>query len=166
MFFFSILAFFNLIEEENLDESTMQGKKPENNENETEVEKDSIQDTVVNSYHLAQNYKYDKRNNLWCELTFAVSFFLFIFVFSNDYFFQLPLSFNKIDLTAILKEVASKSIIRETPGIKRAITYKKDDRLYLRTDGINIVVLLFLLFLKFRLKILFYFRRCSSTTNF
>ncbi|KAK5638056.1 hypothetical protein RI129_012351 [Pyrocoelia pectoralis] len=51
---------------------------------------------------------------------------------------NLPLTHKKLDLTSILKEVASKSVIFETPNIKRAITYIKDNRLILRTDGINI----------------------------
>lgn len=36
-----------------------------------------------------------------------------------------------------LKEVAKKSVIWETPHIRRAITYQKKGRLTLRTDGIN-----------------------------
>lgn len=51
----------------------------------------------------------------------------------------MPLKFKKLDLTYILKEVASKSVIWETSQIRRAITYMKDDVLTLRTDGINIV---------------------------
>ncbi|KAF2896564.1 hypothetical protein ILUMI_09614 [Ignelater luminosus] len=77
---------------------------------------------VVNAYTYAQNYKYDSKAYLWCEIIFA-----------------LPLTQKKLDLTAILKEVAHKSVIWETPNIKRAITYMKDDRLTLRTDGINII---------------------------
>jgi DNA-directed RNA polymerase I subunit RPA1 len=52
----------------------------------------------------------------------------------------LPLNYKKLDLTAILKDVASKSVLWETSSIKRAITYMKNDRLTLRTDGINILV--------------------------
>lgn len=43
-------------------------------------------------------------------------------------------------MTAILKETAAKSVLWQTPQIKRAITYMKDDRLTLRTEGINITV--------------------------
>lgn len=54
--------------------------------------------------------------------------------------FQLPLNFKKLDLTALLKEVAAKSVLWETSQIKRAITYRNNDKLMLRTDGINIMV--------------------------
>lgn len=43
-------------------------------------------------------------------------------------------------MTGLLKDLASKSVLYETPNIKRAITYLKDDTLTLRTDGINIGV--------------------------
>lgn len=39
-----------------------------------------------------------------------------------------------------MRDVAKKSVIWETPNIKRAIVYPKDNQLMLRTDGINIVV--------------------------
>lgn len=53
---------------------------------------------------------------------------------------QLPLSYKKIDMTSILRDKAAKSVIWETPNIKRAITYEKDGKYILRTDGININV--------------------------
>lgn len=43
----------------------------------------------------------------------------------------------KMDISNVLREVASKSVIWETPNIKRAIVYEKNGRLTLRTDGIN-----------------------------
>lgn len=43
----------------------------------------------------------------------------------------------KLDISSVLREVATKSVIWETPNIKRAITYMKNNRLTLRTDGIN-----------------------------
>lgn len=52
----------------------------------------------------------------------------------------MPLIHKKVDLTAMLREVAKKSVLWETPNIKRAITYMKDKKLTLRTDGINIIV--------------------------
>lgn len=50
------------------------------------------------------------------------------------------MSLKNVDLTAILKDVAEKSVLWETENIKRAITYSKDETLMLRTDGINITV--------------------------
>lgn len=44
------------------------------------------------------------------------------------------------DMTNILKQVATKSVIHEVSKINRAITYKNRDDLLLKTDGINIVV--------------------------
>ncbi|KAF5293076.1 hypothetical protein FQR65_LT11068 [Abscondita terminalis] len=110
------------------DEENVQSES-DDNEDGGEQASDNIKDgrdqdkeSVVLSYNYAQNYTYDKEHHLWCELTFA-----------------LPLSHKKMDLSGILREVANKSVIFETPNIKRAITYVKDDRLTLRTDGINII---------------------------
>ncbi|KAL3272242.1 hypothetical protein HHI36_022725 [Cryptolaemus montrouzieri] len=89
--------------------------EPATNENTEDSE-------VVEKHSLAQNFISDKKDYLWCEITFA-----------------LPLSHKKLDLTAILREVAGKSVIWETQRIKRAITYMKDGILTLRTDGINII---------------------------
>ncbi|CAH2001255.1 unnamed protein product [Acanthoscelides obtectus] len=95
-----------------------------NQDKESENKNDSIaQDsTVTASYNFAQNYTEDAEKHLWCEITFA-----------------LPLNYKKLDLTGILKDVARRSVVWETPQIKRAITYTKDDKLMLRTDGINII---------------------------
>ncbi|EFA05003.1 DNA-directed RNA polymerase I subunit RPA1-like Protein [Tribolium castaneum] len=83
---------------------------------------DKTNEAVVESYNFAQNYIYDTKKHHWCEITFG-----------------LPLEFKKLDLTAILRDVAAKSVLWETPNIKRAITYMKNDVLTLRTDGINIL---------------------------
>lgn len=80
------------------------------------------QNEVVNSYNFAQSYCEDTKKYLWCQITFG-----------------FPLSYKKLDLTAILRETANKSVLWETPQIRRAITYVKDDQFMLRTDGINIV---------------------------
>lgn len=70
----------------------------------------------------APNCKYDKKNHLWCELTFA-----------------LPMNLKNMDLTAVLKQTAEKSVVSEVQNIKRAITYMKDGKdLMLKTDGINV----------------------------
>ncbi|KAJ8947651.1 hypothetical protein NQ318_009535 [Aromia moschata] len=94
------------------------GNEEENPDPENQPEQDN---SVVEMHRAAQNYREDKKL-LWCEITFA-----------------LPLNFKKLDLSVLLKEAAAKSIMWETPNIKRAITYMKDDTMTLRTDGINIV---------------------------
>lgn len=76
--------------------------------------------SVLENYSFANSYKENKKQH-YCELSFS-----------------LPLSYKKLDLTAILKDAAGKSVIWETPNIKRAITYMKDQEFMLRTDGINI----------------------------
>ncbi|KAH1018463.1 hypothetical protein HUJ05_006231 [Dendroctonus ponderosae] len=77
-------------------------------------------DSVVENYSFAEGYKED-RKRCFCELTFS-----------------LPMSYKKLDLTAILRDVASKSVVWETPNIKRAFSYMKDQEYILKTDGINV----------------------------
>ncbi|KAL1509795.1 hypothetical protein ABEB36_004477 [Hypothenemus hampei] len=95
-------------------------------DSEDEMQEPKIQSTnesdnsVVENYSLANAYQEDKTNH-YCELSFS-----------------LPLSYKKLDMTAILRDVAGKSVIWETPNIKRAITYEKNKEFMLRTDGINI----------------------------
>jgi DNA-directed RNA polymerase I subunit RPA1 len=111
------------------DDQEPEEEEREESENEDDEERlketgedEGVDTTVVESYTFAQNYVYDKKKHRWCEITFG-----------------LPLNYKKLDLTAILKDVASKSVLWETSSIKRAITYMKNDRLTLRTDGINIL---------------------------
>ena len=77
---------------------------------------------VLKSNEYTEDYKYDQESYLWCELTF-----------------NLPLNYKAMDLTNTMREVAGKSVIWEVPHIKRAITYMQNDRLTLKTEGINIV---------------------------
>lgn len=51
---------------------------------------------------------------------------------------QLPMKYKNIDLTNLLRNLANKMIIYEVPQINRAITYMNNDKLTLKTDGINI----------------------------
>ncbi|KRT85877.1 hypothetical protein AMK59_24, partial [Oryctes borbonicus] len=106
-------------DDENTEENT---EKPDADKQDEDDQVEATQSAVVDSYQYVQNYTYDAKGHLWCELVFA-----------------LPLLFKKIDLTAVLKETAARSVLWETPNIKRAITYMKEDKLTLRTDGINIV---------------------------
>lgn len=41
-------------------------------------------------------------------------------------------------MTHLLRELASKTVIYEVPDIRRAITYLNEDKIVLKTDGINI----------------------------
>lgn len=50
------------------------------------------------------------------------------------------MSYKNVDLSIVLKEVARKAVIVEVPSIRRAITYNRNDDIFLKTDGINIVV--------------------------
>lgn len=77
---------------------------------------------VLKSNEYTEDYKYDQENHLWCELTF-----------------HLPLMYKSMDLTNTMREVAAKSVIWEVPAIKRAITYMQNEKLTLKTEGINIV---------------------------
>lgn len=75
----------------------------------------------LDSNEFSQQYRTDKENHLWCELTF-----------------DLNMTYKNVDLSIVLKEVARKSVIVEVPQIRRAITYNRDDDIFLKTDGINI----------------------------
>lgn len=71
-------------------------------------------------------YRSDTKHHSWCELTF-----------------QLNMTYKNIDISNVLKESARKSVITEIPLIKRAITYNKNNDIFLKTDGINITVSIF-----------------------
>lgn len=75
----------------------------------------------LDSNEFSQQYRSDKENHLWCELTF-----------------DLNMTYKNVDLSIVLKEVARKSVIVEVAQIRRAITYNRDDDIFLKTDGINI----------------------------
>lgn len=115
------------VEEEKKDASDSEDDDVEMVEAETMLEeKDKEEKEVIagmesNEYN--QHYRVDKIRHLWCELTF-----------------HLNMNYKNVDLSIVLKDVANKSVITEVPLIKRAITYNKNDDIYLKTDGINITV--------------------------
>lgn len=76
---------------------------------------------VVRSHEFAEDYTFDKDRHLWCQIRFC-----------------LPMKYKSIDLTNLLRNLAKKSIIWEVSKLNRAITYNANDRLTLKTDGINI----------------------------
>ena len=69
------------------------------------------------------DFFYDKKNYEWCCIKFT-----------------LPLRCKNIDMTNVLREAASAAIIWQVPKIKRAITFKQNEVLMLKTEGINIHV--------------------------
>lgn len=84
-------------------------------------EKEKIVGLESNEYNT--QYRVDSQKHLWCELSF-----------------QLGMQYKNVDLSIVLKDVAHKSIVSEVPLIKLAITYNKNDDVFLKTDGINITV--------------------------
>lgn len=91
----------------------------ENTENADEKTKTGL--TGFESSEYRTEYKADTKHHMWCELTF-----------------QLNMTYKNIDISNVLKESARKSVITEVPLIKRAITYDKNNDIFLKTDGINI----------------------------
>lgn len=85
-------------------------------------EHSKIMSKVVDSLHNATNYTFDTKHHKWCELTVL-----------------FPISFLRVDLSQALRDAARKSVIHEVKNIKRAITNKEKNVLYLKTEGINIV---------------------------
>lgn len=82
---------------------------------------EATKESVVNSNNFTDSYVYDTKRHLWCEISFSVG-----------------LTMKKVDFSSVLRELATRSVIWETRDIKRAITYMKNGKLTLRTDGINI----------------------------
>lgn len=119
-------AFGAAAKEDNPDETKLivDLETEDGEEDETKVNLSFIGEeaNVTKANEFAHAYNYDKEKFLWCELVF-----------------HLPMKYKNIDLSTLLREVAKKSVIYEVPQIKRAITYTQNDKLILKTDGINIV---------------------------
>lgn len=118
-------------EEEKSDDEEMQDEQlgKENDDDVMEITEDEVSDKanktmneVVENISSATNYTFDTKNHRWCELTVL-----------------FPISFLRVDLTQALRDAALRSVIYEIKNIKRAITNKEKDVLYLKTEGINIV---------------------------
>ena len=77
----------------------------------------------VSSNIVIKDFTYDTKKYLWCSIKFEV-----------------PIKFRNLDMKNILKDTARTSIIWEIPKIKRAITFKQNEILSIKTEGINIVV--------------------------
>jgi DNA-directed RNA polymerase I subunit RPA1 len=70
-----------------------------------------------------RDFSVDSKKHMWCCIKF-----------------ELPVKYKNIDLTNVLRDAAKASVIWEVPKIKRAITFKQNDVLCVKTDGINIEV--------------------------
>lgn len=88
----------------------------------TMTDSSQIMSDVVSTIKEATNYSFDTKHHRWCELTVL-----------------FPISLLRIDLSQALRETAMKSVIHEVKNIKRAITNKEKNVLYLKTEGINIL---------------------------
>lgn len=87
-----------------------------------DADSSKIASDVVDRLQNATNYCFDSKSYQWCELTVL-----------------FPISFLRVDLSQALREAAMKSVIHEVKNIKRAITNKEKNVLYLKTEGINIL---------------------------
>lgn len=92
------------------------------NDDQVTAEDSQIMSNVVENLSNATNYTFDTKHYKWCELTVL-----------------FPIAFLRVDLSQALRDAAMKSVIYEIKHIKRAITNKEKDVLYLKTEGINIV---------------------------
>ncbi|XP_055854133.1 DNA-directed RNA polymerase I subunit RPA1 [Episyrphus balteatus] len=108
------------IEDANEVEESVIGDDLDEKEEEESHEDETVSKVLSND--MVNGYVYDKEKHLWCKLTF-----------------DLPTRYRKPDIANIIKELADKAIIHQVPKIKRAILYKTNEELLLKTDGINIV---------------------------
>lgn len=109
-------------EEVEPDEDAKDKDKDEDKLEDTTVNEAEISKIVLDSHENATHYSFDTKNYQWCQLTVL-----------------FPISFLKVDLSQALKEAALRSVLHEVKNIKRAITVKEKDTLYLKTEGINIL---------------------------
>jgi len=72
---------------------------------------------------LVNEFTSDTKHHRWCKVKF-----------------QVPVKFKNIDLTSVIRDAARTAVIWEIPKIKRAITFKQNDLLCIKTEGINIEV--------------------------
>ncbi|XP_036139810.1 DNA-directed RNA polymerase I subunit RPA1 isoform X2 [Monomorium pharaonis] len=86
---------------------------------------DNKKDWVLSMYAYATDYDYDEGKLLWCKFTF-----------------WLPLKTIGLDLPTIIKNAAGKSVVWETPCIKKAFTFQNSrNETILKTDGLNIMII-------------------------
>jgi len=115
-------------EEDSSDEK--EDKRSENAEEEATDENEVLlaklnakkrREYVLNKYPVVRDYNYDTQTEESCVIELG-----------------FPITMRKINLSSILKNVASKSIITCVPGINRAfVVNDKKNGLVLKTDGLN-----------------------------
>lgn len=76
---------------------------------------------VTKQSFMISDYTYDKENFRWVQVSF-----------------HMPMKYKDIDFTKILREISEKCVVWEVPNIRRAITFRQNDQLHLKTDGINV----------------------------
>ncbi|XP_026734757.1 DNA-directed RNA polymerase I subunit RPA1 [Trichoplusia ni] len=115
-------------EEKSDDEVEFADEEPKKKDDEldsntaNDFETSKVMSDVVSNIKDATNYTFDTKHHMWCELTVL-----------------FPIAFLRVDLSQALREAAMKSVIHEVKNIKRAITNKEKNVLYLKTEGINIL---------------------------
>lgn len=78
---------------------------------------------IIDMYKHVTDYDYDESKLSWCKFTF-----------------WLPLEMIKLDLPTIIRNAAEKTVLWETPYIKKAFTFQNsENETILKTDGLNIV---------------------------
>ncbi|XP_015588786.1 DNA-directed RNA polymerase I subunit RPA1 [Cephus cinctus] len=88
-----------------------------------DIKSDQKKRDVINMYPNVTEYDYDNQKHVWCKLTF-----------------WLPLKLTRLDLSTVLRNVADKVVLWETPCIRRAFTFQNSNgETILKTDGLNIV---------------------------
>lgn len=104
---------------------TFENEEDDDNDDNTKLNKrknTSRKDCVVNMYKHAMDYDYDENKLSWCKFTF-----------------WLPLTAITLDLPTVIKNAASKTVLWETPCIKKAFTFQNSKgETILKTDGLNI----------------------------
>lgn len=72
--FYIIILLRSIVEEDKENSGTVENTDDE----ETDQKQDTEAVNVIRSNNSIQNYRYDKKKHLWCELTFSVSFYKYM----------------------------------------------------------------------------------------
>ncbi|KAG5680123.1 hypothetical protein PVAND_009648 [Polypedilum vanderplanki] len=77
--------------------------------------------STISANIMIQSFEKDSKKHSWCKIKFSV-----------------PIKFKNIDMTSVIRDAARTSVIWEIPKIKRAITFKQNGLLCIKTEGINV----------------------------
>ncbi|KAL9703026.1 hypothetical protein quinque_006544 [Culex quinquefasciatus] len=86
-----------------------------------QLNEDTEKMLVTKQSDMISDYTYDKEHFRWVQVSF-----------------HMPMKYKDIDFTKILREISEKCVVWEVPNIRRAITFRQNDQLHLKTDGINV----------------------------